>query len=952
MIDYLIAELGEKLDLTAEELADIIWLSLIRQQGIIADSKASQAEAVTVIEQSLSPKSEPVAGNPPRRSQTTSLEDRLPINVPNLPSIRDPQTTPLNCLPIKVANPPSIRDPLAFALALRPLKRQVPSGQIEGLDEQATAQQIAEAFIWQPIVKPALEPWLELVLVADESASMLIWRQTVLEFRKLLQNYGMFRDVQLWGLHWENPFSQTSSNKGESIREEKRLCLLPGIGSEVLSQALRQPEELLDPSGRRLILLITDCVSAYWQDKVLIKTLKLWSQHSPVAIAQVLPEWLWVRTALRGFEPVQLVALEPGVPNSQLAIDWNSVWQAEPDIKTGVCVPVVPLEPDSVLTWSQMVMGQSEALGYWMQAFPPDAEEPEPASLSSDQRIERFRVMSSPVAQRLMGLVAASPVITLAVIRLIQETLLPNSQQMNVAEVLLGGLLKPISPPQLRANPDEVEYHFVDDSIRKLLLAETPVNDTVRVLSEFVERQFGMSLDEFVAEVRVWSQSEDVALVEKTRPFATVTASVLKRKGGKYREFVQQIERQYQIALPEKSVGREPVSDKFEFDVFLCYNSEDKPEVIEIANSLRRQGIKPWLDEWELPPGQRWQPILEQHIEQISSAAVFIGNGLGPWQDEEKDFILRELNKRSRPIIPVLLSTVPQQRSSLPDFLAGRTWVDFRQVDPDPMSQLNWGITGRKRSRKQKFMTIYSYKDENERPDNSMVIVLPAYDMKKVEVTQQSTSNTLKQQATENLSRSETKAAIKNDVVAGVFIASSFTQNWLPTPQISWDQDQEEINVNDTEKRTHILIGLSNSRLDLLNNESIPGKYFSIETFKEEDNFNSFIIKCGCFDRSNNLLPIEQWHFNSVNGMRVYAVFAKFKFDNKTIIVCGGITGTCTNKAAWYISENWQSIYDRLEYEKGGILAPDDSFAVVIEVPRDEQSNNFAIERVCIKKIT
>jgi hypothetical protein len=552
MIERLIAELGEKLDLSAEELADIIWLTLIRQQGTISDSTASKAEEATVVVQS--PSAAPVSSSPPPVSAPTV--NRQPTSEPVVGiAPRRSQTTPLDRLPIKVANPPSIRDPLALARSLRPLMRQVPSGQIEGLDEQATAQQIAEAGIWQPIVKPALEPWLELVLVADESASMLIWRQTVLEFRKLLRNYGAFRDVQLWGLY------------GES----EQVCLRPGIGSEALSQAPRQPEEILDPSGRRLIVLITDCVAAHWQGKALIKTLKLWSQHSPVAIAQVLPEWLWVRTAIRGFESVQLTALEPGTPNSQLVIDWSSVWTGESDGKAGVCVPIVPLEPDSILTWSQMVMGQSEASGYWLQAFPTNAEESKPMSLSPEQRVERFQVMSSPVAQRLMGLVAATPVVTLPVIRLIQETLLPKSRQMNVAEVLLGGLLEPINPPQLRANPDEVEYRFVDEVIRDLLLAETPVTDTVRVLSKFIERQFDKSLDEFVAELLVWSQSEDAALPDKARPFATVTASVLKRKGGKYREFVQQIEHQYGSSpqLPEdrgaKTVSFPPLQE-FDFE--------------------------------------------------------------------------------------------------------------------------------------------------------------------------------------------------------------------------------------------------------------------------------------------------------------------------------------------------------------------------------------------------
>ena len=54
------------------------------------------------------------------------------------------------------------------------------------------------------------------------------------------------------------------------------------------------------------------------------------------------------------------------------------------------------------------------------------------------------------------------------------------------------------------------------------------------------------------------------------------------------------------------------MSDEDQFDVFLCHNSKDKPEVIEIAHELTRQGIKPWLDKWELRPGLAWQSLLKE----------------------------------------------------------------------------------------------------------------------------------------------------------------------------------------------------------------------------------------------------------------------------------------------------------------------------------------------------
>ncbi|MEA5622580.1 GUN4 domain-containing protein [Nostoc sp. UHCC 0251] len=137
------------------------------------------------------------------------------------------------------------------------------------------------------------------------------------------------------------------------------------------------------------------------------------------------------------------------------------------------------------------------------------------------------------------------------------------------------------------------------------------------------------------------------------------------------------------------------MSDEDQFDVFLCHNSKDKPEVIEIAHELTRQGIKPWLDKWELRPGLAWQVLLEEQIENIKSAAVFVGrSGLGPWQSQEMRAFLNEFVERKCPVIPVLLGNTPQQ-PKLPIFLRGNTWVDFR-TDTEAMENLIWGITGRK----------------------------------------------------------------------------------------------------------------------------------------------------------------------------------------------------------------------------------------------------------------
>ena len=130
-----------------------------------------------------------------------------------------------------------------------------------------------------------------------------------------------------------------------------------------------------------------------------------------------------------------------------------------------------------------------------------------------------------------------------------------------------------------------------------------------------------------------------------------------------------------------------------DYDVFLCHNSLDKAAVRQIGESLKEEGILPWLDEWNLVPGRPWQRALESEIPKIKSAAVFVGeSGIGPWQHEEIEAFLDEFVRRRCPVIPVLLSNAPAQ-PVLPVFLKNRTWVDFRRYSPDPMKQLIWGVT-------------------------------------------------------------------------------------------------------------------------------------------------------------------------------------------------------------------------------------------------------------------
>ena len=136
--------------------------------------------------------------------------------------------------------------------------------------------------------------------------------------------------------------------------------------------------------------------------------------------------------------------------------------------------------------------------------------------------------------------------------------------------------------------------------------------------------------------------------------------------------------------------------DSHKFDVFLCHNSLDKPAVMQIGSRLMEWGILPWLDEWDLQPGVPWQDALEERISDIASAAVFFGKqDQGPWQKMEVRALIEQAVKRGSPVIPVLLPDCPGD-FILPNFLQQFHAVDFRKTDPDPMTQLIWGVIGKR----------------------------------------------------------------------------------------------------------------------------------------------------------------------------------------------------------------------------------------------------------------
>ncbi|MEO1403962.1 MAG: SAV_2336 N-terminal domain-related protein, partial [Cyanobacteria bacterium J06635_1] len=515
LVDLIARLKRAEIDWDAENIADLVWLS-----RFIEMSDVEQSE--TVPSKSVSPKirTEDIASQP--------SESDIPLYIP--PSPQQQSSVPevsKSGIPFQTPIAPALRKTLAIGRALRPLMRKVESYTQTVLDEDATAERTAEQQFCMTIIRPAQERWLELTLVVEESASSFLWQETIRDFKQLLERQGAFRSVSVWYLRTD---------------AEGELNLFAKRPTGPLKPLPRSPRELIDASGRRLILLVSDCISPAWRTGNLHKyCLDLWAKKGLLAIVQLLPGHMWHRTALNTGLNVHLGALKPGVPNQQLLIQETPIGLGN-KAESGLKLPIVTLAPSSLGQWTRMVagFGESWTTGIWFdegwQDWPQVAVTPA-ESLMPEQLVKRFMTTASGLAKRLAGLMALVPV-SLPIIYLIQETMLTESTPLQVAEVFMSGLVQRIedeSAEEEFQNSTEQNYEFVP-GVRNVLIesVDTPTAEAVldRV-SQYIGEKVGRSIYSFTALLMLEEEFIGIAGAEFLQ-FASIAKQVLQHLGGDY----------------------------------------------------------------------------------------------------------------------------------------------------------------------------------------------------------------------------------------------------------------------------------------------------------------------------------------------------------------------------------------------------------------------------------
>lgn len=339
----------------------------------------------------------------------------------------------------------ALPDRLSFSRALRPFTVRRPSGDWTEMDEERTVDVSATIGFPFPVVRPAQQRWFTVDLVLEDDPAILVWRETLREFFKVLHHSGAFDDVRFWHLESDRRPTKDATSSDFVL---------------VSQGGARTSTKFVAGSGvARLVLLISHGASPHWNDGSYDRLLRSWVGTSSVAIVYLLPKSDHKRAALGEAQGV-CSAVKPGLPVLQL--DARRFWWTVTDDGGSPFVPLVELDPASIHRFAKMQMGlggDNPVIFLDRSRIGPSTSGSAELAQGDIERIVSALGARSPGALRLARLLSMAP-FTLPVARLIQETVLGAASSPYVlAQVMLSGLVRTTSDAAIR-DPERIYFQM------------------------------------------------------------------------------------------------------------------------------------------------------------------------------------------------------------------------------------------------------------------------------------------------------------------------------------------------------------------------------------------------------------------------------------------------------------------------------------------------------------
>ncbi|MFJ6081512.1 FxSxx-COOH system tetratricopeptide repeat protein [Streptomyces sp. NPDC092369] len=343
---------------------------------------------------------------------------------PGRPLLPDTETSP--------GTPGPGRETARLARALHRLARRVPSRVAKELDEETTAERGIVDGLWMPFLQPSLTSAFDLVLLIDDAPTMRIWENSTARLAEAAEQSGAFRAVRV-------------------VR-----VTVPRTGAPTVrrgpEQVATDPAELLDGSGSRVFLVVTDGLAHGWAGAAADTLLGRLGRAGPTALVHLLPPHLRHRSSLYPFR-AELGAGGFGATNESLEhpplSDGPDPMRSLPEGGDGsVPVPVLSLKPGSIAAWAELVTGKHGVrrelpvvlAGTLAKGAPAQGLNAPRLPRAARAAVRRFLTLATPSASRLASQLAAIP-FEFELVDQLRRRIMPETRPEHLAEILMGGLI-------------------------------------------------------------------------------------------------------------------------------------------------------------------------------------------------------------------------------------------------------------------------------------------------------------------------------------------------------------------------------------------------------------------------------------------------------------------------------------------------------------------------------
>src|ERR1017187_2120096 len=124
----------------------------------------------------------------------------------------------------------------------------------------------------------------------------------------------------------------------------------------------------------------------------------------------------------------------------------------------------------------------------------------------------------------------------------------------------------------------------------------------------------------------------------------------------------------------------------FSYDVFISHSSKDEAAVLDLASRLRQDGLRVWLDDWVISPGDLISLKIEEGLEQSRTLLLIMSKNafMSEWVGLERHTALfRDPSNTQRRFIPLLL-----EDCEVKDILRQFAYVDWRNRSEQQYARL------------------------------------------------------------------------------------------------------------------------------------------------------------------------------------------------------------------------------------------------------------------------